>query len=455
MDCPLCGTHCTCSVPSVAARVSQSRGTLTTSETVDILRVSIFSEEPGPRMHSAEPDQPEFVRDSSQSAADQESWRADVASRVNSYRARRKCKSSDEMPALDFGPADPSPIPGVPRRHVPWNPEAQSSARNPFDTNYYRRLNSESLNAGSIPQSSGSGAALAAAPVENWEAAPEEQSIEDFLGELQTPTSEEQQIPDLEMHSVVSGDPLLDRYRIAGAEDIAEPEVAPIPEPQTSAQAALEAATQMVQGNLIVFPRPLLEPPLAPQPSRDELAEPMHSRPRILEVPEDIMPAVQGSLFPEIRLDAGEQESSSQREPEFEIPLGVALIPDRILASLVDTGAVMAAGMLFACIAWYALPGIPHTKPFFMVLGAVTLLLWAVYQHLFLLYAGRTPGMSWRGIRLSTFDGSAPPWEQRRSRAIFMCISLASVMLGFLWAMVDEEMLCWHDRISRTFPTIG
>jgi uncharacterized RDD family membrane protein YckC len=181
----------------------------------------------------------------------------------------------------------------------------------------------------------------------------------------------------------------------------------------------------------------------------------MHSRPRILEVPEDIMPAVQGSLFPEIRLDAGEQESSSQREPEFEIPPGVALIPDRILASLVDTGAVMAAGMLFACIAWYALPGIPHTKPFFMVLGAVTLLLWAVYQHLFLLYAGRTPGMSWRGIRLSTFDGSAPPWEQRRSRAIFMCISLASVMLGFLWAMVDEEMLCWHDRISRTFPTIG
>jgi len=50
---------------------------------------------------------------------------------------------------------------GIPRLRAP--------RRNPFDTNYYRRLNSESLNAGSIPQSSGSGAALAAAPVENWE----------------------------------------------------------------------------------------------------------------------------------------------------------------------------------------------------------------------------------------------------------------------------------------------
>ena len=67
-----------------------------------------------------------------------------------------------------------------------------------------------------------------------------------------------------------------------------------------------------MQGNLIVFPRPLLEPPLLPQPSRDELAEPMNSRPRILEVPEDIMPIVQGSLFPEIRLDGDEEERAEQ-----------------------------------------------------------------------------------------------------------------------------------------------
>jgi uncharacterized RDD family membrane protein YckC len=262
---------------------------------------------------------------------------------------------------------------------------------------------------------------------------------------LQQPNCEEKAI-DLELRSSAAGDPCLDRYCIS------EEEPAPVEEP---IQEAKPEAAPLSQGNLIVFRRPLLEPPLAPQPSRDELAEPMYNRPRILEVPEDIMPAVQGSLFPEIRLDADEQESSHHREPEIEVPLPVALIGDRFLASLVDMGVVATASLLFGGMAWFAMPGIPHAKPFFMVLVAVTLLFWAVYQHLFLLYAGRTLGMSMRGIRLSTFEGHAPTWRQRGSRARFMFISLASVMLGFLWAVVDEDMLCWHDRISQTFPTTG
>jgi hypothetical protein len=24
-------------------------------------------------------------------------------------------------------------------------------------------------------------------------------------------------------------------------------------------------------------------------------------------------------------------------------------------------------------------------------------------------------------------------------------------MLGFVWAFFDEDTLCWHDRISRTY----
>jgi uncharacterized RDD family membrane protein YckC len=118
-----------------------------------------------------------------------------------------------------------------------------------------------------------------------------------------------------------------------------------------------------------------------------------------------------------------------------------------------DFGVVLAAGLLFGAIAWRTLPEVPHSKPFWMALGAVTLLFWAIYQHLFLLYAGRTLGMSMKGIRLSTFDGRMPGWEQRSRRAHFMCVSFAPVTLGFLWALVDEDTLCWHDRISQTFPT--
>ena len=141
----------------------------------------------------------------------------------------------------------------------------------------------------------------------------------------------------------------------------------------------------------------------------------MNRRPRILEVPEDIMPAVQGSLFPEIRLDADVDEGASNREPEIEIPLRVAPFPDRLMAGLVDLGVSSPPACSSPPMASRALPEIPHAKPFWMMLAAVTVLLWAIYQHLFLLYAGRTLGMSMRGIRLSTFDGqhaaveAAPP----------------------------------------------
>jgi hypothetical protein len=32
-------------------------------------------------------------------------------------------------------------------------------------------------------------------------------------------------------------------------------------------------------------------------------------------------------------------------------------------------------------------------------------------------------------------------------------LSFCAAGLGFLWALVDEETLTWHDHISRTFPT--
>jgi uncharacterized RDD family membrane protein YckC len=369
-------------------------------------------------MQSAEPAEPSENREnvSHEAVEEDEKWRAEVASRVNSYRARRKRSSDMEAPALDFGPATGA-----------------------FDTNYYRRLNVESMSQGS------STTIVATALAKKF--------LEDELGkEKSDPASLEKVMDetpddlalDLEVRPTITSDSCLDRYRIS------EPE----PEPEPNADdLAIQPPAPAGQGNLIVFRRPLLEPPLAPQPTYDELAEPMNHRPRILEVPEDIMPPVQGSLFPEIRLDADEQEASTNCDLDIEVPLPVAPVLDRLTAAMADLGIVTVAGLLFAWMAGRALPEIPHNKPFFLMLGAVTMLLWAVYQHLFLLYGGCTPGMRMRGIRLSTFDGRAPLWKQRKSRARFVFISFVSVSLGFLWALVDENKLCWHDRISRTFPT--
>jgi uncharacterized RDD family membrane protein YckC len=321
-------------------------------------------------------------------------WRAEVASRVTRYRARRKRNPDAESAAFDFG-------------STPALPESRPS----FDTNYYRRANTEVREQLAPPLTAST------APATELDPAPEAPAAAVDL--------------DLRPEELGIDDDFLNRYRIAFDE----------PQPATDEPA----------GKLILFPSPLLEPMLPPAPSPDELAEPVVDRPRILDVPEEIMPMVQGSLFPEIRLDAEAENAPPQ--PEFEVPLPVARLSERTIAGLVDAGVVAAGGILFAAIAWMALPEVPHGKPFWMALGAVTVLFWAVYQHLFLLYRGATLGMISRGIRLGTFDGSEPDWKQRGCRARFLFISLVSVGLGFAWALVDEDTLCWHDRISRTFPT--
>jgi uncharacterized RDD family membrane protein YckC len=439
MDCPLCGTPCTCSVPSVAARMYTSRGTLTTSESVGGIAVSNPSRDARARMYPTEPNESQVEPGASHGSADNQSWRSEVASRVNNYRARRNSGGDEQSPALDFGPATEAHSFEVQSTGTVAM-GAHPRASNAFDTNYYRRLNAESMAqsfAGTM-----TAAATATAPDEDFYDAPA-----DLEPECE-PAEHEELCDDLTLDLEAPADAdedFLGRYRISELEADSVPE--PVPPP------AAPKPVTFVQGNLIVFRRPLLEPPLVPTPSRDELAEPMNNRPRILEVPEDIMPAVQGSLFPEIRLDADEQEASHCYEPEIEVPLRVAPVSERLLASFMDWSFVAAASLVFAAMAWRSMPEVPHTKPFWMVMGVVPILLWAVYQHLFLLYAGRTPGMSITGIRLSTFDGHTPEWEQRRSRARYMFISFAPVALGFLWALVDEDTLCWHDRISQTFPT--
>lgn len=409
-------------------------------------------------MQSSEPIEHSQVNDHRQPALADESWRAEVAARVKSYRSHgRRNGDAENAPTLDFGPAmnasgpegrsrrpqnNPSPV--IQRSEGPRTPE-----RAVFDTNYYRQRNAESM--AQIPVIEGA-VAPAAISTEELEGQFEFVSAnsdaglpgaEQFDSVANPPCDEadDSTVLDLEIRPVEAADTVLDRYCISAEAEPAQP--VPPSAPQDAAPA---------QGNLLVFRRPSLEPPLLPQPSRDELAEPINNRPRILEVPEDIMPAVQGSLFPEIRLDVDEQESSN-REPKIEVPLPVAAVSARVMAALTDMGVVLAAGLLFAAMAWRALPDIPHTKPFWMGMGAVTLVFWTVYQHLFLLYAGRTLGMSMRGIRLSTFDGRVPAWKQRARRARSMLVSFAPVTLGFLWALVDEDTLCWHDRISQTFPT--
>lgn len=125
----------------------------------------------------------------------------------------------------------------------------------------------------------------------------------------------------------------------------------------------------------------------------------------------------------------------------------------RVYAGVVDCAIVVAASGIFAAACYKLLPRLSLTKPMLATAAAMPLLLWAVYHYLFLMYAAGTAGMQRAGIRLSSFQGGFPTRRQRRSRAIALFFSTASLAMGLLWALVDVDALCWHDRISRTYLT--
>ena len=77
-------------------------------------------------------------------------------------------------------------------------------------------------------------------------------------------------------------------------------------------------------------------------------------------------------------------------------------------------------------------------------------LLYAQYVALFTYFAGATPGMMLRGLRVVSLDGLQPSQRQLLWRSFGYLVSAGTMMLGFLWALWDEDQLSWHDRISQT-----
>jgi len=71
--------------------------------------------------------------------------------------------------------------------------------------------------------------------------------------------------------------------------------------------------------------------------------------------------------------------------------------------------------------------------------------------YLFFWYrAGQTVGMrAWR-LQLIQADGSTPELKNCLIRVICAPISLLIFGLGYLWALVDKDRDCLHDKLSAT-----
>lgn len=236
-------------------------------------------------------------------------------------------------------------------------------------------------------------------------------------------------------------------------------------------------AAQPLLAKLIEFPRELIatrkaRPRLAEGPLREPAAEPERSQLRIFEVePEPVSIEAPAAALPatlpewhSIRLSARPEQAhdpvtrSSDRSvedvcpgPQFELPLQIAPIEDRVMAAAVDGALIVAAFLLFVLVFASCATLPPSGKAVIAGAGAALAALILAYQWLFFSYADATPGMRYAKIALCTFEDENPSRHAMRGRIGAMLLAALPLGLGFAWAFFDDDRLGWHDRMSRTY----
>ena len=135
-----------------------------------------------------------------------------------------------------------------------------------------------------------------------------------------------------------------------------------------------------------------------------------------------------------------------------------ALVP---VASLADRRLAGALDALFLILTYAGFLGlfrslggeIRFEKVDAIVDLCVLYLFYAQYFSLFTTLAGATPGMQLRRLTIVRLDGSLPTTRQLLWRSFGYLLAGATLFLGFIWALWDEDHFTWPDRISQTYIT--
>jgi uncharacterized RDD family membrane protein YckC len=195
-------------------------------------------------------------------------------------------------------------------------------------------------------------------------------------------------------------------------------------------------------GKLIAFPRTIYTPPVW----ANDLAEPMLDRPRILEAPEIVPPppALGGMTIEEVA------KPEPERRPGIDMPLQSVPAGRRFLAGAIDGVLVLAAGAVFGGIFYRIVQVTPTLAQVAAVGSGLLILCWAAYQYLLVVYSGSTPGLRALRLQIRRFDGNPTSRKLRRVRVLCQLLSAISLGLGYAWHFLDEDGLCWHERVTKT-----
>ncbi|HWG58027.1 MAG TPA: RDD family protein [Candidatus Acidoferrales bacterium] len=174
-------------------------------------------------------------------------------------------------------------------------------------------------------------------------------------------------------------------------------------------------------------------------------------KPRLRPAPPRPRPAerVEISIQPELNFTCARDDRAHPQNPL--VP--VATIAQRRWAGLLDG--------LFLALTCLGFTGLFHSLGGQFALGktdtlvylSVAYLFYSQYFALFTTFAGATPGMQLCCLTIVRLDGSLPDTRQLLWRSFGYLLSGATVMLGFVWALWDEDRFTWQDRISQTYVT--
>jgi hypothetical protein len=217
----------------------------------------------------------------------------------------------------------------------------------------------------------------------------------------------------------------------------------PVPAPELVRQHVAPAPANETTAKIIEFPKWSYTPPVR----YSDLAEPVIDRPRILEAPEIVPPppALGGIIIEE------EQKQEPERRPGIDMPLQSAPLEQRILAVVIDALMVLLAGGIFAGVYYRVAGAQPTVSQILGLTGGMLTLFWIAYQYLLVVYSGTTPGLRAMKLQLQRFDGSATNRSLRRWRVLGSVLSATSLGMGYAWQFLDEDGLCWHERVTKTY----
>jgi uncharacterized RDD family membrane protein YckC len=179
------------------------------------------------------------------------------------------------------------------------------------------------------------------------------------------------------------------------------------------------------------------------------------------------IPAKKQEPFQQLLIDVSrppEVEADSPAEQDDAEPARSSSRVDSTLLPVADLGVRRQAATVDAICLALAYAVILGSFAFFggriftsklnaIVGGMIFALLYTQYFTLFTMMGGATPGMMLAGLRLVSFDGSAPEPRQLMRRSAGYLLSGGMALMGFLWSFWDEDHLSWHDHISQTYIT--